>query len=314
MAVFESPQQKRDIVVTLTDPTAAQSPSDSDAREVARRWGTVGCSSLVLSLVAVAAMYLDTSYDHGTRAGVPFNFVTTVPARHKGLIVLTVLAHAAALFYPMAVIRKPRPHFLHVAGVYLVTNACTLTSMVATIWAGCRGYDAIRLATAGGCTLGFALAFVLLQYCILLKVEAIGASSTKEELPIALVRQSFHFMLNPITVGVGLLSGVVPLGVLRSGWVLDLIIHAQGVFVILFAGLFMLFTLSAVWAMLKCRRLLVQAALTSQKLSMLRGHLLVHCLATLSMLSPRMHCVAQRSELRFGLWLPSQRRSSCDCM
>eukprot|EP00929_Paragymnodinium_shiwhaense_P061576 TRINITY_DN30761_c0_g1_i1.p1 TRINITY_DN30761_c0_g1~~TRINITY_DN30761_c0_g1_i1.p1 ORF type:complete len:406 (-),score=63.81 TRINITY_DN30761_c0_g1_i1:438-1655(-) len=291
MAMFDRTPPKQDIYSTLTDPTEASQAEtvpelslkdNKDARRRVKQRCMTATLSLVASAVGALTLFSDASCDGGTSSGVPFNLVTEAPGRYFALVVLTILAHVAAVCYPVAVIRKPRPQFLHVAGCYLVLNASVLANMVTTIWAGCKSYEYMRLSTAAFCMGGFAASFVLLQYSILVKVEALNVDASEQTLSNAAVRRTFHWMLNPITIGIGMASAVVPLNVIKAGPAFDLVVTAQGIFLVAFSCVFLLFTACASMAMLKCRLLLNSAALTSEKKALLRHHLLVHCLATVA--------------------------------
>merc|ERR1712070_1104569 len=148
-----------------TDPTARDDEEDyynkpefseQNRRSIRRRCG--------MCTLAVAFMWF-TSYSmfsasdctHGTTSGVPFNLVTQLPGRYGCAMLLATFACITAMFYPLAVARKPRPRFLHVAGAYLVVNAVTMCSEVSTVWAGCAHVDWIRGPTAFFSLVGLAV-------------------------------------------------------------------------------------------------------------------------------------------------------------
>eukprot|EP00929_Paragymnodinium_shiwhaense_P058602 TRINITY_DN29353_c0_g1_i1.p1 TRINITY_DN29353_c0_g1~~TRINITY_DN29353_c0_g1_i1.p1 ORF type:complete len:403 (+),score=44.73 TRINITY_DN29353_c0_g1_i1:87-1295(+) len=258
--------------------------SDNNSRRGVRRRCAVVSLGLGLMLFITYSMFAGTNCMFGTQSMIPFSLVTIVPGRYGGAMVLAVLASVTALFYPIAVSRKPRPHFLHVAGSYLLLNAVTACCMVITVWAGCAKVGWIRSPTALMSLLGFSACFVLLQYSILVKVEALDVNSTEEDLARAPLRRLYHMMLNPCTLGIGLLTAVIPLGVIDYGGPLwNTFVFCTAGFIMMFLTVMVSFTLVAVKQMLGCLSELSSAQLstTAAKKRKLRNHLAMHAAATL---------------------------------
>jgi len=226
------------------------------------------------------SMFSATDCSHGTSSGEPFGLVHSVPGRYGASMLLATFATITAMFYPLAVARKPRPRFLH-AGCYLVVNAVTMCSEVTTVWAGCAYVDWIRGPTAFFALIGLAVSFVLLQHSILVKVEALDVNSREEELAVAPLRKAYNMMLNPFTLGFGFVSSVVPVGIVKGGGLYETMIFVQAVFLVFFLGLVVSFTATAVRQMREVLIELDHADMDRQKKAKLRNHLAMHSVATL---------------------------------
>eukprot|EP00929_Paragymnodinium_shiwhaense_P042320 TRINITY_DN21919_c0_g1_i1.p1 TRINITY_DN21919_c0_g1~~TRINITY_DN21919_c0_g1_i1.p1 ORF type:complete len:400 (+),score=72.98 TRINITY_DN21919_c0_g1_i1:77-1276(+) len=294
MSVFQrNPLEKdREMYGVLTDPTALASDGDQalngddkderGARRGIRRRCAMGSMCLAFMYFTTYSMFNDAQCTHGTSSGVPFRLVTQMPGRYGCSMLLATLATFTALFYPIAVARKPRPHFLHVAGSYLMVNAFTMCNEVATVWAGCARVEWIRGPSALFALVGLAVCFILMQYSILVKVEALDVESREEELSKAPLRRAYHMMLNPFTIGFGLLSSVVPLGLVdEKGFIYLLIVFVQAFFIIIFLGVMVSFTAISVKQMRACLTDLDNAQLDRVKKNRLRNHLAMHSVATL---------------------------------
>eukprot|EP00929_Paragymnodinium_shiwhaense_P039469 TRINITY_DN20715_c0_g1_i1.p1 TRINITY_DN20715_c0_g1~~TRINITY_DN20715_c0_g1_i1.p1 ORF type:complete len:273 (-),score=23.27 TRINITY_DN20715_c0_g1_i1:117-935(-) len=191
----------------------------------------------------------DPSCDYLTHSALPFSLITQATGRYRCLMMLTVLSVAAALSYPISVARKPRPYFLHVAGMYLVLNAIMLCSDVTTIWAGCyNGVAYVRIATAYLSIASFFGSFCLMQYSILLKAEALNVDATEDEKKLGVLRKSFRAIFNPYSIGFAVLSTVVPLGFLERGptWTWSIVVLTQAAFIALFCLFLFAFTVLAI--------------------------------------------------------------------
>eukprot|EP00929_Paragymnodinium_shiwhaense_P043722 TRINITY_DN22465_c0_g1_i1.p2 TRINITY_DN22465_c0_g1~~TRINITY_DN22465_c0_g1_i1.p2 ORF type:complete len:410 (+),score=81.72 TRINITY_DN22465_c0_g1_i1:173-1402(+) len=260
---------------------AAASKTDGEAgdRAVAVATSLLGICGLIALSGASYYTYDWTTCVDGGRSGLPFRLVVQVTGATTGVFFLTTFAACTAVFYPIAVARKPRPVFLHVAGSYLVLNTVTHSSMGITTWAGCAGvsYDVLRVATAFVCLVGFSSSFVLLQYSILVKVEALGAEQSESRLAESPVRRSYNRMLNPFTIGFGVVSGIVPCGLVHEdGLAWLLIVFSQGMFLVVFVMLYISFTAMAVREMRKVYLLLLKSDLSADTKMALRSQLALH--------------------------------------
>lgn len=271
----------------LLDPSV-QGLSEDDRRSV-RLMALSGLAAVVIGTGSAFVMFEDSGRcDGGTHSGLPFNLIHTTPRVYDGLMGLTFLSACTAWFYPIAIARKARPRFLHVAGSYLLVNAITNICSVATTWAGCASHDDlgfayhfVRVPTALASLVGTVVSFVLLQYCILSKVEALEDSGAT--IATGHVRALFKILLNPCTIGFGLLSGVVPMGFIRGdhSWYLW-VIYSQAIFIVLFCVIFLVFSLVATTTILRCYRNLAFCSLDSVVRGRLRRLLMVHAVATLA--------------------------------
>eukprot|EP00929_Paragymnodinium_shiwhaense_P080847 TRINITY_DN421_c0_g2_i1.p1 TRINITY_DN421_c0_g2~~TRINITY_DN421_c0_g2_i1.p1 ORF type:complete len:409 (-),score=84.36 TRINITY_DN421_c0_g2_i1:332-1558(-) len=228
-------------------------------------------------------MFQDTSCAAGTHSALPFSLVHKDSMRHGSLMMLTLVSVAVALCYPITVVRAPRPYFLHVAGSYLVVNALTMCSNVATVWAGCNGMEYVRIPTAYSALIGYIVSFVLLQYSILLKAEALNVDATEQDLKRSSLRRSFKALFNPFTMGFALLSAVVPLGFVQQGptnmWYF--VVFSQAAFMVIFCTLLLVFTAMAIKEMRKCHVTLSQSSLDKEQRRHMQKLLAVHAMATL---------------------------------
>jgi len=276
----------------MTDPTDREVDNEDDyynkpefqeanRRGIRRRCGMASLSLVMMWFIAYS-MFNSSDCTHGTTSGQPFALVHEVPGRYGSCMLMATFATVTALFYPIAVARKPRPRFLHVAGAYLVVNAVTLCSEVTTVWAGCADVDWIRSTTAFICLVGFAVSFVLLQHSILVKVEALDVNAREDELAAAPLRKAYNLMLNPFTLGFGLLSGVVPVGLVgTAGSMYHFTIFIQALFLVFFLGLLLNFTAIATREMREVLQGLDAAEMDMKKKAKLRNHLAMHSLCTM---------------------------------
>eukprot|EP00929_Paragymnodinium_shiwhaense_P056594 TRINITY_DN2832_c0_g2_i3.p1 TRINITY_DN2832_c0_g2~~TRINITY_DN2832_c0_g2_i3.p1 ORF type:complete len:377 (+),score=55.85 TRINITY_DN2832_c0_g2_i3:445-1575(+) len=226
----------------------------------------------------------DPSCDFETHSALPFNLITQASGRYRYLMLLTGLSVAAALSYPLSVARKARPVFVHVAGCYLVANSLMLCSMVATVWAGCyNGVAYVRISTAYFSIVGFIVSFCLMQYSILLKAEALNVDATEEEKQRSGLRNAFKAVFNPLSMTFGLVSALVPLGVVERGptWTWTVVVLTQAALMITFCFLLLIFTVMAIREMRKCHVALAQSGLEGDELRYLKNLLAGHMLATL---------------------------------
>merc|ERR1719310_170830 len=184
----------------VMDPTADEEEfyamaDDSGSRRSIRRRCAMGTLFLAFMYFSTYSMFNDLDCRHGTTSGQPFALVHQVPGRYGCSMLLATFATLTAMCYPLAVARKARPRFLHVAGAYLVVNALTMCSEVTTVWAGCAQVESIKGPTAFFALVGLAVSFVLLQHSILVKVEALDVNSREEELAAAPLRKAYNMML-----------------------------------------------------------------------------------------------------------------------
>jgi len=265
--------------VDLTEDDTMAGTSPSSRRGIRRRCA-LATLSLAVMLFVTYSMFGQADCSHGTTSGQPFKLVHQIPGRYGSSMMLATFATVTAMFYPIAVARRPRPHFLHVAGSYLIVNAVTMCSEVSTVWAGCAHAEWVRAPTALTSLIGLAVSFILLQYSILVKVEALDVDAQEEDLAKAPLRRAYHMMLNPYTIGFGLLSAVVPLG-LVDGFLYNCIIAAQAFFLIIFLGVMLSFTALSIREMKGVLVELEHAELERSKKSKLKNHLAMHSFATM---------------------------------
>eukprot|EP00929_Paragymnodinium_shiwhaense_P080846 TRINITY_DN421_c0_g1_i1.p2 TRINITY_DN421_c0_g1~~TRINITY_DN421_c0_g1_i1.p2 ORF type:complete len:410 (-),score=131.45 TRINITY_DN421_c0_g1_i1:95-1324(-) len=262
-------------------PGAAEEPVNR--RKLVQTRCFVGGMGLATAGAAAFMMFQDTRCENGTHSALPFSMVHKDSARHGSLMLLTLLGVAVALCYPITVARAPRPYFLHVAGSYLVVNALTMCSNVYTVWAGCNGMDSVRIFTAQLSLVGFVASFILLQYSILLKAEALNVDANEEELKKSNLRKSFRALFNPMTMGFALLSAVVPLGFVERGettlWYV--VVFSQAAFLVLFCSLLLVFTAMAIKEMRKCHVTLAQSSLDKEQRKHMQRLLAMHAMATM---------------------------------
>eukprot|EP00929_Paragymnodinium_shiwhaense_P014147 TRINITY_DN122021_c0_g1_i1.p1 TRINITY_DN122021_c0_g1~~TRINITY_DN122021_c0_g1_i1.p1 ORF type:complete len:391 (+),score=55.63 TRINITY_DN122021_c0_g1_i1:91-1263(+) len=286
MSVVDIDEGSNRLLGILSDPTVQQ-PTTEDRRRVRLMAG----ASLVMLVASTASSFLMFEDSgkclNGTHSGLPFNLVHSTHGVYDGLMGLTFFAAATAWLYPIATARKARPRFLHVAGSYLMVNAATCACSVTTTWAGCASHHALgyvyhflRVPTAFLSLVGTVASFVLLQYCILSKVEALEESGAT--IATGHARALFKILLNPCTLGFGLLSAVIPLGLVREGGTFLLILYSQAAFMLVFATIFIVFTGVCITTILRCFKNLAFCSLDAATKSRLRRLLLVHALAALA--------------------------------
>eukprot|EP00929_Paragymnodinium_shiwhaense_P032970 TRINITY_DN181_c0_g2_i1.p1 TRINITY_DN181_c0_g2~~TRINITY_DN181_c0_g2_i1.p1 ORF type:complete len:473 (+),score=102.16 TRINITY_DN181_c0_g2_i1:76-1419(+) len=291
-----SPLKGSEVYSNLADPVAANEEEGLEeglkAGELVDRRAWVRRRAYFLGFVLLVCgatayvMYQDSdpSCDFATHSALPFSLITQSGGRYRCLMTLTSLAIAAALCYPISVVLKPRPYFLHVAGCYLVVNALTLCSEVGTVWAGCyNGVAFFRVATAYLSVIGFVACFCLMQYSILLKAEALNSDASEEEKKRGALRKAFKAIFNPFTVAFAVISSVVPLGLVHRGptWTWSIVVLTQAAFMVIFGMLLLMFTALAIKEMRKCHSCLARAALDRDQMRWMKNLLAVHALATL---------------------------------
>eukprot|EP00747_Dinoflagellata_sp_TGD_P217751 gnl/TRDRNA2_/TRDRNA2_90107_c1_seq1.p1 gnl/TRDRNA2_/TRDRNA2_90107_c1~~gnl/TRDRNA2_/TRDRNA2_90107_c1_seq1.p1 ORF type:complete len:418 (+),score=50.92 gnl/TRDRNA2_/TRDRNA2_90107_c1_seq1:86-1339(+) len=273
----------------LTDPAVGDSTGaiyvDETAREKARKRAFIAAGSLSASVLLCFAMFAGSDCDHMTDSGPPFYAIPLIPGIHEGLMILIVFASAAAAFYPIAIIQKSRPRFLHVAGCYLFVNAATLYATVMTTWAGCMHNHLIRMPSAILSIAGMAACFVLLQWSIKLKVEALEAapelSACAGDMTTRCGGALFSRFGAVILVGVGLLSLTIALGLVQDYDWFWAILKIDGIFMTMAIVPFVAFTIAAVRSMIRCRNLLKDhVAFDPMMCKRLRRLLLVHAVGT----------------------------------
>lgn len=272
----------------LLDPQISGADANHESRKSVRLTALGGLAALIGGTALAFVMFEDSGRcDEGTHSGLPFNLIHKTASVYDGLMALTFLGGCTAWCYPIAAARKPRPRFLHVAGSYLMVNALTNCCSVATTWAGCASHQAlgfvyhfVRVPTAFLSLVGTAASFVLLQYCILSKVEALEDSGAT--IATGHARALFKILLNPCTIGFGMISAIIPMGIVRSDseWFL-FILYSQAVFIVVFMLIFVIFSLVAVTTIMRCYKNLGFCSLDSSMKGRLRRLLLIHALATL---------------------------------
>eukprot|EP00929_Paragymnodinium_shiwhaense_P110021 TRINITY_DN76709_c0_g1_i1.p1 TRINITY_DN76709_c0_g1~~TRINITY_DN76709_c0_g1_i1.p1 ORF type:complete len:381 (+),score=44.42 TRINITY_DN76709_c0_g1_i1:83-1225(+) len=236
----------------LSDPSEGAGSSSKPRDHAAiRQRAMAAFAGLGFAGLATLAMTLTAGHCRDTTSGLPFSKIDHEgSSTYIGLMVLSCTTYVIAAAYPLAVLQKARPQFLHVAGSFLLVNSASLFCLVITIWGGCNSVAIVRVPTAVLSLVGLAATSFLIQYCILAKVEALSSARGDAQ---RTARWWFHVMLNPGTIGVGIVSSILPLGI-ASKYINEKLMTFQMLFILCFLVALGCFTHSAVSSMLRCVR------------------------------------------------------------